>query len=71
MAEEAKKGGGVYEGAIELSNEEVDMKGGKTMLRVIMGDLTKETTDTIVNAANSDLEHIGGLAYAIVKKGGR
>ena len=37
---------------------------------MICGDLTKEKTDTIVNAANSDLQHIGGLAYAIVKKGG-
>lgn len=51
--------------------EEVEFKGGKAILRVLMGDLTLEKTDTIVNAANSELEHIGGLAYAIVKKGGK
>jgi len=36
----------------------------------LLGDLTTETTDAIVNAANSSLDHISGLAGAIVKKGG-
>lgn len=37
---------------------------------VIHGDLTEEPTDAIVNAANSQLAHGGGVAGAIVRKGG-
>lgn len=42
-----------------------------TILKVIKGDITEEATEAIVNAANSYLAHGGGVAYAIVKKGGR
>lgn len=38
---------------------------------VVHGDLTEEPTDAIVNAANSQLAHGGGVAGAIVRKGGR
>ena len=43
---------------------------GKT-LRLIQGDLTHRDVDAIVNAANSDLRHGGGVAGAIVRKGGQ
>jgi Predicted phosphatase homologous to the C-terminal domain of histone macroH2A1 len=42
-----------------------------TKIRVIKGDITEENVDAIVNAANSYLSHGGGVALAIVRKGGR
>lgn len=35
------------------------------------GDITNESSDAIVNPANGMLKHAGGVAAAIVKKGGR
>lgn len=45
------------------------LPGGKT-LALYQGDLTEERVDAIVNAANEGLDHGGGLAGAIVRKGG-
>ena len=39
-------------------------------LSVVRGDLTESNVDAIVNAANSYLQHGGGVAGAIVRKGG-
>ncbi len=42
---------------------------GQTM-RVVRGDITAETSEAIVNAANEQLLHGGGVAGAICRQGG-
>ena len=45
-------------------------KIANTEFEVIQGDITLLETDAIVNPANTFLMHTGGLAAAIVKRGG-
>lgn len=44
---------------------------GKKILRVLQGDITERDTEAIVNPANNYLKHGGGVAGAIVRKGGQ
>ncbi len=39
-------------------------------LKIVQGDITTEEVDAVVNAANEHLQHGGGVAWAIVRRGG-
>ena len=39
-------------------------------LQIVRGDITTDEVDAIVNAANEYLRHGGGVAWAIVRRGG-
>jgi O-acetyl-ADP-ribose deacetylase (regulator of RNase III) len=43
---------------------------GGASLQIVLGDLTEEGMDAIVNAAKSRLAHGGGVAGAIARRGG-
>jgi len=43
---------------------------GEVEIHLVKGDITELEADAIVNAANPYLEHGGGVALAIVRKGG-
>ncbi|MBI3738639.1 MAG: macro domain-containing protein [Chloroflexi bacterium] len=46
------------------------LPAGQT-LQIVQGDITTETTNAIVNAANEHLQHGAGVAGAIVRHGGQ
>ncbi len=48
----------------------MQVRVGESAVEIIEGDITEMDTEAIVNAANSRLKHSGGVAAAIVKKGG-
>lgn len=58
---------------MSLSENEVitrRKRSGGIELALVLGDLTVERVDAIVNAANSHLAHGGGVAGAICRRGG-
>ena len=58
----------VSAGSVGSATSRVTLPGGVTV-EVVRGNLTKFRADAIVNAANGQLNHIGGLAKAIVDAG--
>ena len=48
----------------------MSVKINDTVLELIWGDITDQTTDVIVNAANTTLQLGGGVARAIRRRGG-
>jgi O-acetyl-ADP-ribose deacetylase len=50
--------------------DQILLNNGKT-IRLVGGDITERDVDVIVNPANSYLKHGGGVAAAIVRKGGQ
>src|SRR5918911_832577 len=48
---------------------EINLDNNK-VIRLVNGDITDRHVDAILNAANSYLKHGGGVAAAIVRKGG-
>uniref|UniRef100_A0A8C9SP92 Poly [ADP-ribose] polymerase n=1 Tax=Scleropages formosus TaxID=113540 RepID=A0A8C9SP92_SCLFO len=49
---------------------EYEMRTGSVLLQVFTGDITKETTDCIVNSSNSDFSLKSGVSKAILSAGG-
>jgi O-acetyl-ADP-ribose deacetylase (regulator of RNase III) len=49
--------------------QEASLPGG-ALLQLVQGDLTLESVDAIINAANAYLQHGGGVAAAISRRGG-
>ena len=54
-----------------MDREPLERAIGSAVLRLASADLTERDVDAIVNAANSRLQHGGGVAGAIVRKGGQ
>src|SRR5512139_482510 len=49
----------------------MEKKVGSSVIELAQGDITGLSVDVIVNAANKHLQHGGGVAAAIVRRGGR
>jgi O-acetyl-ADP-ribose deacetylase len=59
----------VYNSYMNTILREKTLAGGQK-LEIVQGDITTEQVDAIVNAANAELQHGGGVAWAISRRGG-
>jgi len=48
----------------------MELRIGDSIIELVQGDITEQDTDAIVNAANTRLQLGGGVAGAILRKGG-
>jgi len=55
----------------QSQDEYIGLVGDKLKIEIVKNDITNEKVDAITNAANEHLAHGGGVAGAIVRKGGR
>lgn len=53
-----------------IANDDFSITINNTKIIVVKGNLLNQKVDAIVNAANNQLQHAGGIAAAIVKQGG-
>ncbi|CAC5392514.1 Protein mono-ADP-ribosyltransferase PARP15 [Mytilus coruscus] len=59
-----------FKSSTDSDGRVVYVAGGGQEVIVIKGDITGLSVDVIVNAANKDLVHSGGLAKVLINKGG-
>ena len=59
----------MYNNQVNTLLDETTLPSGQAV-QLVQGDLTAETTDAIVNAANASLRHGAGVAGAILHRGG-
>jgi O-acetyl-ADP-ribose deacetylase (regulator of RNase III) len=61
---------GFTQPVVESQAKQQPLQVGTTKITIVQGDITKQKVDAIVNAANEDLKHGGGVARAISKAAG-